>query len=318
LKKREQPLHRVIAFAPASISNLGSGFDVIGLALQTPGDYIEAERIDKRGVRLAGVDGDDGMLPRDARRNVATYVASLLLKDLKPKGGVAITVHKRMPAGSGLGSSAASSVAAAVAVNALFGNPLTKKDLLPYAIEGERFVSGTGHPDNVSPSLFGGVTLIRDAGTLDVVQLPIPRKILWVVVHPHIVIRTAHARKILPRNVPLAKAVYQWGNLGGLVAGFCTGNLELIGRSIEDVIVEPVRARLIPGFRQVKSAALEAGALACSISGSGPSIFALVQTRADAKRVGGAMQKAFRQAALKSDLIISCISEEGARLLSHV
>ncbi len=307
------------AFAPASISNLGSGFDVIGLALQKPGDYVVAERSEKRGVQLVGVDGDDGTLPRDPRKNVATYVASLVVKDLKPRFGVAITVHKRMPIGSGLGSSAASAVAAAVAVNALLANPLTKKELLPYAIEGERFVSDAGHPDNVSPSLFGGVILIRDTKSLDVVRLPAPRKIIWVVVHPHIEIRTAYARKILPRNIPLTKAVHQWANVGGLVAGFCTGDLQLIGRGIEDVIVEPVRARLIPGFHKVKSAAMEAGALACSISGSGPSMFALVETRADSARVGKGMQRAFWKAAkLKSDLIISRINEEGARVVSCV
>lgn len=310
---------RAIAFAPASISNLGSGFDVIGLALERPGDYVVAERTEKRGVHLVGVDGDNGALPRDARKNVATYVASLMLKDLKPKTGIAVTVHKQMPIGSGLGSSAASAVAAAVAVNALLGNPLTKEQLLPYAIEGEHFVSGAGHPDNVSPSLFGGVTLIRGTKNLDVVHLPFPSKILWIVVHPHIEIRTAYARSILPRNVPLVKAVHQWGNVGGLVAGFCTGDVKLLARSIEDLIVEPVRARLIPGFRRVKSAAMKAGALACSISGSGPSMFALVQTQADAKRVGKAMQKVFRDAAgLKSDLIMSRINEEGARVVSRV
>lgn len=308
-----------MAFAPATISNLGSGFDVIGLALEKPGDYVVAERAEKRGVQLVGVDGDNGMLPRDLRKNVATYVASLVLKDLNPRFGVAITVHKRMPIGSGLGSSAASAVAAAVAVNTLLGNPLTKNELLPYAIEGERFVSGAGHPDNVSPSLLGGVTLIRDTKRLDVVQLPAPRKILWVVVHPHIEIRTAYARKILPKNVPLTKAVHQWGNVGGLVAGFCTGDVRLLARSIEDVIVEPVRARLIPGFHKIKSAALKAGALACSISGSGPSMFALVETQADAQRVGRAMQKAFgREAGLSSDLIISRVNEKGARVVPRV
>ena len=309
----------MIAFAPASISNLGCGFDVIGLALVRPGDYVVAERIEKRAVELCGVEGDEGLLPRDARKNVASYVASLMLKDLKPKTGVAITVHKRMPIGSGLGSSAASAVAAAVAVNALLGSPLTKAQLLPYAIEGERFVSGAGHPDNVSPSLLGGVTLIRDTKNLDIVQLPFPGKILWVVAHPHIQIRTAYARRILPRSVPLAKAVHQWGNVGGLVAGFCTGDVRLIRCSIEDVIVEPVRARLIPRFHQVKAAAMAAGALACSISGSGPSMFALVETRTDAERVGREMQKAFRNAAgLKSDLIISRINEKGACVVSCV
>lgn len=309
---------RAIAFAPASISNLGSGFDVIGLALEKPGDYIVAQRIEKRRVELVGIDGDNGTLPRDPRKNVATYVASLIMKDLKPGFGVAITVHKRMPTGSGLGSSAASAVAAAVAVNALFGNTLSKKDLLPYAVEGERFVSSAGHPDNVAPSLFGGVTLIRDTKSLDVIHLPFPEKLIWVVVHPHTEIRTAYARKILPRKVPLAKAVHQWGNVGGLVAGFCTGDLGLIARSIEDLIVEPVRARLIPGFRKVKSAAIDAGALACSISGSGPSVFALVKSRSDVMRVGQAMQEAFRDAGLKSDLMFSRINKDGARIVSRV
>jgi len=318
LRKQKRRPGQTIAFAPASISNLGSGFDVIGLALEQPGDYVAAEQSRKRGIQLLGVDGDGGVLPRDPRRNVASYVASLMVKDLKPRSGVGITVHKRMPIGSGLGSSAASAVAAAVAVNALFGNPLSQEELLPYAVEGERFVSGAGHPDNVSPSLFGGVTLIRDARSLDVIHLPVPKNLLCVVVHPHLEIRTEYARKILPRTVPLREAVHQWGNLAGLVAGFCTGDLHLIGRSIEDVIVEPVRARLIPGFKNVKSAAIEAGALACSISGSGPSVFAIVEARTTAMRVGRAMQKAFHRAGLRSDLIISRISEKGARLVSCV
>jgi homoserine kinase len=310
--------NHAIAFAPASISNLGSGFDVIGLALEEPGDYIVAELTERRSVGLRGVEGDGGLLSRDGKKNIAAHVATMMLRDLKARVGIAITLHARTPVKSGLGSSASSAVAAAVAVNALLGNPLAKDELLQYAVDGERFVSGAGHADNVSPSLFGGVTLVRDTKTLDIIRLPIPRKGVWVVVHPHIQVRTADARKILPKNIPLTKAVRQWGNVGGLVAGFCSGDLDLLGRSIEDVIIEPVRAQLIPGFHAVKSAAMKAGALACSISGSGPSMFALVETWTDSRRVGKAMQKAFRGVGLKSDLIISRISEEGAHVVSWV
>jgi homoserine kinase len=307
-----------IAFAPASISNLGSGFDVIGLALAERGDYIVVELTDDRGVELRGVEGDGGLLSRDTKRSIPVHVATTMLKDLKAHIGIAITLHARTPVKSGLGSSASSAVAAAVAVNALLGNPFTKDELLRYAVDGERFMAGAGHADNVSPSLFGGVTLVRDTKTLDIVRLPVPRRGIWVVVHPHIQVRTAHARRILPKNVPLTKAVCQWGNVGGVVAGFCSGDLDLLGRSIEDVIIEPVRSRLIPGFHAVKSAAMKAGALACSISGSGPSMFALVEMWADSRRVGKAMQKAFRGVGLKSDLIISRISEEGAHVVSWV
>jgi homoserine kinase len=310
--------NHAIAFAPASISNLGSGFDVIGLALEEPGDYIVAELTERRTVRLRGVEGDGGLLSRDGKRNIAVHVAAMMLRDLEAHVGIAITLHTRTPVKSGLGSSASSAVAAAVAVNALLGNPLAKDELLQYAVDGERFGSGAGHADNVSPSLFGGVTLVRDTKTLDIIRLPIPRKGIWVVVHPHIRVRTAYARRILPRSVPLAKAVQQWGNVGGVVAGFCSEDLDLLGRSIEDVIIEPVRAQLIPGFYAVKSAAMEAGALACSISGSGPSMFALVEMWTDSRRVGKAMQKAFRGVGLKSDLIISRISEQGAHVVSWV
>jgi homoserine kinase len=307
-----------IAFAPASISNLGSGFDVIGLALEEPGDYIVAELTEGHSVGLRGIEGDDGSLSRDGKKSIPVHVAKMILKRLKAPVGIAITLHAGTPIKSGLGSSASSAVAAAVAVNALLGNPLTKDELLQYAVDGERFVAGAGHADNVSPSLFGGVTLVRDTKTLDIVRLPIPRKGIWVVVHPHIQVSTADARRILPKNIPLTKAVCQWGNVGGLVAGFCSGDLDLLGRSIEDIIIEPVRAQLIPGFYAVKSAAMKAGALASSISGSGPSMFALVETWTDSRRVGKAMQKAFRGVGLKSDLIISRISEEGAHVVSWV
>ena len=310
--------NRTIAFAPASISNLGSGFDVIGLALEGPGDYIVVESTGRNGVELRGVEGDGGMLSRVAKKNIAVHVASLMLRDLKARGGLAISLHTRTPIKSGLGSSASSAVAAATAVNTLLGNPLAKDELLRYAVLGERFVSGAGHADNVSASLFGGVTFVRDTKSLDVIQLPNPRTSVWVVIHPHLQVSTGYARRILPQNIPLKKAVCQWGNVGGVVAGFCTGNLQLLGRSIEDVIIEPVRARLIPGFHAVKSAAMKSGALACSISGSGPSLFALVESRTDARRVGKAMQKAFRRVGLKSDLIISRINEEGARAVSRV
>jgi homoserine kinase len=313
------PQRRVIAFAPATISNLGCGFDVIGLAIEHLGDYVVAERSKEPRVTLADVHGDSEQLPRDPRKNIATHVVSLLLKDLHATGGVTITVYKKMPIGSGLGSSAASAVAAVVAVNALLGKPLSEPQLLPYAVAGERFVSGAGHADNVSPSLFGGVTLVRDAASLDIIQLPAPRNFVWVVVHPHLELRTADARRILPKKVPLTKAVHQWGNVGALVAGFYSADAKLLGRSIEDVIVEPVRGKLIPAFDRVKGAAMETGALACSISGSGPSMFALVETEQAGRKVGKAMEAAFRvHGKLKSDIVVSRINKEGAHLVRHV
>jgi homoserine kinase len=305
----------VNVFAPASISNIGPGFDVLGLAIDAPGDNVIARRTRDAGISFSVRTAIDGV-PKNPKQNVCAFVASLLLTKLNPRFGIALTLEKRMPIGSGLGSSAASSVAAAVAVNALLGKPLAKEELLPFILEGEKKASGSAHADNAAPSLLGGLCLIRSYAPLDVVRLPVSRSIVWVVVHPHMSVETRRARRLLPERVPLRDAVRQWGNVSGLTAGLMSGNFLLIRKSIEDIIVEPVRAKLIPGFEDVRTAALRAGAFGCSISGSGPSVFAVAESVASARRIGSAMKAAFaRKAKVRSDLFISRVNTAGARIV---
>jgi homoserine kinase len=305
----------VRTFAPASISNLGPGYDILGLAIDAPGDYVTARRRREKGLAFSLKTKQAG-IPADPRRNVAAHVASLLLDELKPPFGVELVLEKEMPVGSGLGSSAASSAAAVFAVNKLMPKPIEKYALLRFVVEGERKAAGSPHADNAAPSLLGGLWLIRSYDPLDAISIPIRNSIVWVVVHPHLVVKTEYARGILPESVPLRKAVRQWGNVSGLTAGLIAGNAELVGTCVEDVIVEPARASLIAGFDDVKRAAYKAGALGCSISGSGPSMFAVARSMSSARTIGRAMSSAFRRSAhVPSDVYVSKVNMAGTRLV---
>jgi homoserine kinase len=305
----------VKTFAPASVSNLGPGFDILGVALHSPGDFVVASRKEERGLSFS-VATSDAQVPRDSKSNVAAYVAQLMMRELKPAFGITMALQKMMPIGSGLGSSAASSVAAAMAVNELLPKPLKKPDLLRFALEGELFACGSVHADNAAPSLFGGGCLIRSYDPVDVIPIPVDRSLVWIVVHPHVVVLTKKSRAILPQNIPLRSAVRQWGNVAGLVLGLASGDEELIKRSVEDVVMEPLRAKLIPGFVEVKAAALRAGALGCSISGSGPSVFSIAPSMRAARSISAAMVKTFRRAAgVQSDVFISRTNQDGARVV---
>jgi homoserine kinase len=306
----------VQAFAPATIANLGPGFDTLGLAIHHPGDVVVATRRVEQGLTFS-VQTKYENVPLDAGRNVAAYVAQVFLEEAKPPFGVAMVLHKKMPISSGIGSSAASSVAAVVAVNALLSKPLPKKDLLRFAIEGERFASGSPHADNIAPGLLGGVQLVRSLDPLDVIAVPARNIFTWVVVHPHIKLPTSEARKVLPRAVELSRAVRHWGNVGGLIIGLVKGDARLVRASTEDVIVEPIRARLVPGFYEVKHAALKAGALGCSMSGSGPSLFAVTSSGTDARRVASNMRKVFAAVAgVGCDVFISKVNMRGATIMA--
>ena len=313
---------RVRVFAPASVSNLGPGFDVLGLAVYRPGDLVEAECGTGPGLEIVEVTGDEGQLPRDATRNVAGVAGASVLRELVSRGftgssdspGVRLRVHKQMPLASGLGSSAASSVAGAMAVNELFGAPLARHELLPHALAGERAAAGSGHADNAAPCLLGGIILVRGYEPLEVLQLPVPPALRVVVVHPHARVETSRARALLRGyGFPIEQAVANLGNLGAFVAALYRGDLELLGRTIEDRLVEPLRISLIPGYPEVKRAAVAAGALGCSISGSGPSIFALAGDDGTAGQVAAAMQQAFRDAAgLDSEAYAGPVNLAGA------
>jgi homoserine kinase len=297
------------------VSNLGPGFDILGVALHTPGDFVIASRIKEPGL-IFSVTTSDADVPRNPKKNVAAYVTQRMLRELKPSFGVRMVLQKVMPIGSGLGSSAASAVAAALAVNELMPRPLKKADLLRFALEGELFACGSLHADNAAPSLLGGGCLIRSYDPVDVIPIPVDRSLVWIVVHPHVVVLTKKSRAILPQRIPLRSAVRQWGNVAGLVLGLAGGNHELIKRSVEDVVMEPLRAKLIPGFGDVKEAALRAGALGCSISGSGPSVFSIAPSMRAARLISAAMVKTFRRAAgVQSDVFISRTNQTGARVI---
>jgi homoserine kinase len=308
---------RLRVFAPATVANLGPGFDVLGLALASPGDIVEAEVSDRPGVEIVEVTGDGGALSRDPQRNVAGMAAAEALRRARASTGVRLWLRKQMPLASGLGSSGASSAAGAVAVNELLGRPLAGRELVLAAMEGERGGAGAAHADNVAPAILGGIVLIRSYDPLDIVSLPVPADLHVVVAHPHCQVSTEKARTLVKgRTYEIGHIVSNLGNVAALVAGLASGDLALIGRSIDDRLIEPLRAELIPGFAEVKKAALTSGGLGCSIAGSGPSVFAFAGDADAAGRVGAAMQKAFRDnARLESDLYVGRVSREGARVL---
>jgi homoserine kinase len=307
----------VEVFAPATVANVASGFDVLGFALEQPGDRVRATWSELPGVRLESVEGDGGRLPRDPQRNTAAVAASRLLEALGHPFGVDLRLDKGMPLSSGLGSSAASAVAAVWAVNLLAGRPLEPEALLPFTMGAEQVACGTAHADNVAPSLLGGFVLIRSNEPVDIVRLPVPSGLSAAVVHPHTEIRTEDARRILKKELRLADAVRQWGNLAALVAALYEGDLGLLSRSLQDVVAEPRRGLLIPGFDAVKAAALDSGALGCSISGSGPSLFALCASLERARHVGEAMQAEFARTGLDSDLFFSPINLQGPSVVEE-
>jgi homoserine kinase len=302
-------------FASATVANVACGFDIFGFALETPGDEVIARLTHKPGVILTKITGDGGALSLDPKKNTAGVGVIKLLEFLKSGQGIEIELHKKMPLGSGLGSSAASAAGGLFAANALLGSPLTPKELISFAMEAERVACGSAHADNVAASLLGGFVLIRSYEPLDIIQISIKTDLYCSVLHPKIEIRTEMARQILKKEVPMRQFVVQSGNAAGLVAGLLQGDISLISRSLEDVVIEPVRAALIPGFYEIKAAAMAEGALGCSISGSGPSLFALTQTKSQAEKIGLAMANACQKAGLDSDLYVSPINKGGPRVI---
>jgi homoserine kinase len=306
----------VTAFAPATVSNVACGFDVLGFALVSPGDEVTARRI-PTGVNIDDIAGDDGRLPRDAARNTAGVAAQALLTSAGERRGVALSIRKGLPLASGLGGSAASAAAAVVAVDALFEFHAPLETLVACALEGERLGSGSAHADNIAPAICGGFVLVRHPNPPDIVRLPVPQGLVAVVIHPDLEIETAKARALLGDSVPLSDAIRQWANLGAFVDGLHRGDFAQIARSLEDTIAEPRRAPLVPGLAAIKRAAVEAGALGCSLSGSGPSLFALCRGEGDAQRVAAAMGSVVaREIGGESQTYISPIAPHGARVVS--
>jgi homoserine kinase len=304
-------MESIRVFAPATVANVSCGFDILGFALNSPGDEIILRKNDSGKVKIIEITGDSGKLPRDPGSNSASAVVQNILQHLQLKLGIDIYLHKKMPLGSGLGSSAASSVAAAYATNALLESPLNIKEVLKFAMYGEKVACGSEHADNVAPALYGGFILIRSYDPLDVIKLPAPDQLYASVIHPQIEIKTKDARDILKKEIRLQNAIKQWGNVGGLISGLYESDYDLIGRSMEDHIIEPIRSILIPGYPDVKKAAMESGVLGCGISGSGPSIFTLSKGKQTAEIAGEKMVKEFKNMGIESDIYVSKVNNQG-------
>lgn len=309
------------AFAPATVANVAVGFDILGFALESVGDEVTVSRTNDRSVRIEAILNETGTpgaldIPFDPERNTATVGLMKLRDELRLNFGFEVTIRKGIALGSGMGGSAASAVATLVAANSLLECPLPTEALLEYALLGEQAASGAAHPDNIAPCLFGGMTLVLSVDPLRYVRVPIPTSILAVLVHPRLRLDTLKARSILQPSVFLADHVRQSANLGGFIAG-CFGNdIEMITHSFSDLIIEPQRAPLIPGFAEVKAAAMSRGAIGASISGSGPSVFAWVTSSQAASQVRDAMVQAFKLQGLSEvDSWISSIRQQGATII---
>jgi len=300
-------------FCPATIANISCGFDVLGVALDSVGDEMIVRKVSEKGIRITKLTGQD--LPMETKKNVAGVAGLAFLEKADYDGGFEIEIYKQIKAGSGIGSSAASSTGAIWAMNELLGKPFSKIDLVKFAMEGERLASGVAHADNVAPALFGGFTLVRSYDPLDIISIPSPDELYATVIHPQIEVKTSDSRSVLRTKITLAQGIKQWGNVGGLVAGLFTSDYDLVGRSLVDHIVEPIRSILIPGFDDVKSETLKAGALGCGISGSGPSIFALSKGETIAKKVAKSMKEVYQNIGIDYDVHVSKINIEGIREL---
>ncbi|KYP13169.1 homoserine kinase [Flavihumibacter sp. CACIAM 22H1] len=314
--QRIEPIfdREIEVICPATVANLVCGFDILGMALKDPSDSITMKLSREPGIRIQHTDAYQ--LPSDPAQNVAGAALLDLLQAVNEPVGIEISITKKIKPGSGLGSSAASSAGAVVGANYLLGNPFEGKDLVRFAMAGEKVASGVKHADNITPCILGGVTLIRSIFPLDIVQLAAP-PLHVTVVHPQIEVRTSDARQILRKEVLLKDAIRQWGNIAGLVAGFLQSDYALIGRSLEDVIIEPVRSILIPGFDEVKKASREAGALGGGISGSGPSIFMLSKEAATASTIAGIMQDVFDSIGIDSKIYITEINNKGCEVIER-
>ncbi|HMB61990.1 MAG TPA: homoserine kinase [Eudoraea sp.] len=307
-------MKKIRVFCPATIANISCGFDVLGLALGGVGDEMTVEKVPEKGIHISKITGQQ--LPLESHKNVAGVAGMALLEAAGNDHGFRIEIHKKIKAGSGIGSSAASAAGVVYAINELLDRPFATLELVKFAMEGERLASGVEHADNVAPALFGGFTLVRSYEPLDIVKINTPAALFAAIIHPQIEVKTSDSRKILKTNITLKDGIRQWGNVGGLIAGLFQEDYALIGRSLVDHIVEPIRSMLIPGFEEVKKKAMEAGALGCGISGSGPSIFALCKGEVMAAKVAGAMKEVYENIGIDYDVHVSGINTEGVRKIT--
>jgi homoserine kinase len=303
----------VKVFSPATVSNVGPGFDVLGFAIDQPGDELIVRKNNTGKFHI--VNETDIDLPLEPEKNVASVAAKAMLQELGSQQGFDIILTRKIYPGSGIGSSAASSVGAIFGVNELLGSPLQRKDMVKFAMEGERIACGSAHADNTAPAMMGGFILVQSYNPLTICPIPSPENMYCTVIHPEIEVKTADARKILKKTVSLRAAITQWGNLAGLVTGLMQNDFKLIASSLKDVIVEPVRSILIPKFNDVQKAAIDAGALGCSISGSGPSIFALSNQKDIAENIARIMQDTFLSINIGSKVFVSKVNPQGVRVI---
>lgn len=302
-------------YAPATISNIGCGFDTMGFAIDEPGDIVIIKKNNLSKLRITKITGDQGKIPKTIEDNTATGALIPMIKALDIDPGFDVEIRKKMPLCSGLGSSAASAVGAVAALNELLDKPFEIPQLLDFALQGEKIASGAIHADNVAPCLYGGFILARDYDPVDIITIPAPKNLYCSVIYSHVVISTSEARKLIKKSLPLKKARRHFGNVGALVKGLMTDDIDLIGRSVVDEISEPARRHLIPGYDNIKQTALDNGAVACNISGSGPSVFAFSDSKEKAEKIGKAMKKEVTKIKIKSNLYISKINPVGPKIL---
>ncbi len=306
-------MNQVTIQAPATVANLVCGFDILGLALDKPFDTMEIRLLDEPGVIITSKDGFP--LPKDPAQNTAGAPLIAMLEELDQPIGFEVIISKQIKPGSGIGSSAASAAGAVVGANHLLGNRFAKEDLVRFALWGEKVASGVKHADNIAPCIYGGITLIRSIFPLDIIAIPAP-PLHVTVVHPQIEVRTSDARQILRKQVLLKDAIRQWGNIAGLVAGFIKQDYDLIGRSLEDVIIEPIRSILIPGFDEVKTKCKAAGALGGGISGSGPSVFMLSKDETTAHHVETIMKDVYTRIGLDHHTYVTTVNPNGVKIIA--
>ena len=298
-------------FSPSSVANLSCGFDVLGLCLETVGDEMIIRKAKTPGLRIIKIDGEN--LPLAIEENVAGIAAKSYLNKYPTEFGIEIEIYKKVKAGSGIGSSAASAVGAVYGINELLERRHEKIDLIVHAVDGEKLASGEAHADNIAPAMLGGLTLVRDLKSLDIIKLPSPSDLVITIIHPKIELKTSHSRAILKKEVPFKSMVKQTANIAGLISGLYTNDYGLISRSLKDEIVEKERSVLIPEYKTLKNSALEIGAIGCGISGSGPSVFAISRGMSLAKEVANQFKDIISKLGIDSDIYVSKINPNGVQ-----
>ena len=307
-------MNEIKLFSPATVANVSCGFDVLGFCLESIGDEMIIRKTINKGVKITKIEGYD--LPFEVDKNVAGVSAMALYEAANPDCGFEIEIYKNIKPGSGVGSSSASAAGSVYGMNVLLGSPYTPLELTAFAMKGEAIASQSEHADNIAPALFGGFTLVKSLEPLEILQIPTPEDLFAVVIHPQIEVKTVDARKILPKDIPLKKAITQWSNVGSLIHGLHTNDYQLISRSLVDVVVEPFRSQLIPGFESIKDAALKNGALGTGISGSGPSVFSLCKSHSTATKVESAIRQAYTKQTIAFEVYVSKINRDGIRKLN--